>query len=452
MYGMPLAQAIVFSIAVIILLWVTQRRHLPPFLAIVIVASAFGYVAGFPTILLGRFFGSGFSERAYSPGLVIVGAALIAGLAEGTAASDRLMMKLDRWRVWGAERIAAALGLIAGLGASPASAFALLTPLLRPIGGITARQRERASLALALALSGSHGLLWLTPVPIAATAILGAEWNRVALFGVPLALLLAAFAAMFARWSSRGEDAARLAEEPRAAGDKKGGSPTALVFATAVPLVMLMVQSLGDIPSEPLGGGPQREFIIGLGLPLILFLTGLGIMIAGTPRQSFGLLGDPAWSARIITSVAGVLLVVCAAGGLQRICQDTGMSEMFGERLLGWHVETLGGVLVPFFIAAAIKTLQGSSLAAAITAAGMAQPLLVSLGLDGANGRALAVLAVGAGAMTVCHVNDEYFWLVADRAGLSPLRMVTTLTFGTLLQGLIVAAALLLLSFLVSHF
>jgi gluconate:H+ symporter, GntP family len=452
MYGMPLAQAIVFSIAVIILLWVAQRRYLPPFLAIVIVASAFGYVAGFPTILLGRFFGSGFSERMYLPGLVIVGAALIAGLAESTAASDWLMMKLNRWRGLGAERIAAVLGLIAGLGASPASAFALLTPLIRPIGGITARDRERASVALALALSAGHGLLWLTPVPIAATAILGAEWNRVALFGVPLALLLAAFAAMFTRWSSRAEDAARLAEEPRAAGERKAGSPTALVFATAVPLVMLMVQSLGDIPSEPLGGGPHRELIIGLGLPLILFLTGLGIMVAGAPRQSFGLLGDPAWSARIITSVASVLLVVCAAGGLQRICQDTGMSEMFAERLLGWHIETLGGVLVPFFIAAVLKTLQGSSLTAAITAAGMAQPLLVTLGLDGANGRALAVLAVGAGAITVCHVNDEYFWLVADRAGLSPLRTVTTLTFGTLLQGLIVAAALLLLSFLVSHF
>ncbi len=451
MYGMPLAQAIVFSIAVIILLWVTQRRYLPPFLAIVIVAAAFGYVAGFPTILLGRFFGSGFSERIYSPGLVIVGAALIAGLAESTAASDRLMVKLDRWRVFGAERIAAALGLIAGLGASPASAFALLTPLIRPIGGRTARERERASLALALALSGSHGLLWLTPVPIAATAILGAEWNRVALFGVPLALLLAAFAAVFARWSSRGEDAARLAEEPHAPGEKKAALPIALVFATAVPLMMLMVQSLGDIPSEPLGGGPHRELIIGLGLPLILFLTGLGIMIAGAPRRSFGLLGDPAWSARIITSVASVLLVVCAAGGLQRICQDTGMSEMFGERLLDWHVGALGGVLVPFLIAAAIKTLQGSSLAAAITAAGMAQPLLVSLGLDGANGRALAALAVGAGAMMVCHVNDEFFWLVGDRAGLSPLGTVAKLTFGTLLQGLIAAAALLLLSFLVSH-
>ena len=98
------------------------------------------------------------------------------------------------------------------------------------------------------------------------------------------------------------------------------------------------------------------------------------------------------------------------------------MAEMLGERLLGWHVGAFGAVLIPFLIAAVIKTLQGSSLVAAITAAGMVQPLLVSLGLDGANGKALAALAIGAGAMTVSHVNDEYFWLVADRAGLTPLR------------------------------
>jgi len=50
---------------------------------------------------------------------------------------------------------------------------------------------------------------------------------------------------------------------------------------------------------------------------------------------------------------------------------------------------------------------------AAIATAGMVQPLLTPLGIGDENGRALATLAVGAGAMTVSHVNDEYFWLVA---------------------------------------
>ncbi len=48
------------------------------------------------------------------------------------------------------------------------------------------------------------------------------------------------------------------------------------------------------------------------------------------------------------------------------------MAELLGERLLAWHA----GLLVPFLIAAVIKTLQGSSLVAAITAAGMMQTAL----------------------------------------------------------------------------
>jgi gluconate:H+ symporter, GntP family len=88
-------------------------------------------------------------------------------------------------------------------------------------------------------------------------------------------------------------------------------------------------------------------------------------------------------------------------------------------------------------------------LVAAITTAGMVQPILLPLGLGGDNAKALAALAIGIGAMTICHVNDDYFWLVADRAGLRPLRGLATITMGTLLQGIAAVAALLILSVLV---
>jgi gluconate:H+ symporter, GntP family len=211
------------------------------------------------------------------------------------------------------------LGLIAGTSSSPSSAFALLTPLLRPFGGDTAQSRERATIALALAISSSHGLMFLAPVPIAAAAILDAEWGR--------------------------------------------------------------------------------------------------------------------------------------AGGLQRLCQETGMAEMVGERLAGWHGWLIGGVLVPFLVAAAMKTLQGSSLVAAITAAGIVHPILPQLGLIDANAKALAALAalaVGAGAMTASHVNDEYFWVVTQSAGPRPLHGFATVGLGTLLQEFIAAAALLIISLFVA--
>jgi gluconate:H+ symporter, GntP family len=458
MYGMPIAQVLVFLAAVIVLITAIQWRHFHPFLAIVVVAAGFGFIAGFPTSTLGRVFGTGFSDKIYSPGLAIVAAALISGIAETTAASDRLLAFIERLRSrtqWlGANTIAAVLGLVAGTGASHTTAFALLTPLLRPLGGKTAQQREGATVTLALGISASHGLTVLSPVPIAAAAILDADWVHVALFGVPLAILAVALGATFARWSTSNgaatESSAQLYPPPQS--ERRGGdSAFVLCLAALVPLGMLIFQSLGNIPSEPLGGGSTRELILGIGRPLILFLAGIAIMILGQPRQSFGLVTDAAWTSRVFGNIAGLLLIVCAAGGLQRLCQETGMATLLAEHVLGWHIGPFA-ILVPFFVAAVMKTFQGSSLVAAITAAGMMQPLITALGLDGANARALAALAIGAGAMTVSHVNDDYFWLVADRAGFTPLRGLTAFSIGTLLQGILAMIVLLLLSLLTGMF
>ena len=223
-----------------------------------------------------------------------------------------------------------------------------------------------------------------------------------------------------------------------------------LVVATAVPLALLIFQSLGDIPSEPLGGGTAREMVIGLGRPLVLLVVAIGIMVIGNARLAGKRLADDAWNLRVFSNVAGALLAVGAAGGLQRLCQETGMAELLGEHVSTWHLSGAGGLLIVFLVAATIKTLQGSSLVAAITAAGIAQPLLIPLGLDAANARALAALAVGAGAMTVSHINDEYFWLVSVTSGIRPLRALATLTAGTLMQGIVAVAVLMILAVLIA--
>jgi GntP family gluconate:H+ symporter len=407
MSGMPVVQALLLLAAVAILVLAIERRVLHPFLAIVVIASGFALTTGFSGGFLGKTFGTGFAQAAYAPGLVIVAAALVAGLVERT----RMMPT----------RIAAPLGFIAGLGSSPSAAFAILTPL-----------RPARPVALALALSASHGLVF-SPVVIAAVSIIGAGWGRVAAIGTPVALLTALVGALWAR-------AFPAIEARPASRDRRGW--LVLLVAALVPLVLLMIQSIGDIPSEPLGGGSNRETILGLGRPLILFLVALGIMAIGLWSVTRARFADGEWTTRVLGNVAPLLLTVAAAAGFQRICQETGMAELLGERLLGWH----GGVLVPFLVAAVVKILQGSSLVAAITAAGMMQPILQPLGLDSESGRALAALAVGTGAMTASHANDDYFWLTTRSAGLGPLRGVLAVTGGTLLQGIVAVAALLVLS------
>jgi GntP family gluconate:H+ symporter len=134
-----------------------------------------------------------------------------------------------------------------------------------------------------------------------------------------------------------------------------------------------------------------------------------------------------------------LLLITGAAGGFAKVLQNTGMPELMAERLLSLPV----GLLLPFLVAAVMKALQGSTLVAAITAAGMTEPLLAPLGLDDDWGRTFAVLAIGAGSITASHVNDPYFWLVDGHVRLGPGMTLRLLTLGSLLQGL--AAILLLL-------
>src|SRR5580658_9079545 len=122
MYGMPLSQALVFVAAAALIIGAARRVH--PFIVLTVVAAAFGTIAGYPTSQLASAFGSGFSEKIHSPGLVIVTASVIAGLAEGTSAVEQLSGFIARQRIFAGNRLAAAVGLLAGLGASPASAFA----------------------------------------------------------------------------------------------------------------------------------------------------------------------------------------------------------------------------------------------------------------------------------------------------------------------------------------
>ena len=62
-------------------------------------------------------------------------------------------------------------------------------------------------------------------------------------------------------------------------------------------------------------------------------------------------------------------------------------------------------------------------------------------------GRVLAVMAVGAGAMTVSHANDSFFWVVAEFSGMDVKTAYRAFTLATLLQGLATISVIALLAF-----
>ncbi len=55
-------------------------------------------------------------------------------------------------------------------------------------------------------------------------------------------------------------------------------------------------------------------------------------------------------------------------------------------------------------------------------------------------------MAIGAGAMTVSHANDSYFWVVTNFGGMTPEQGYKTQTLGTLVSGLSAMVGIVLLS------
>jgi len=93
--------------------------------------------------------------------------------------------------------------------------------------------------------------------------------------------------------------------------------------------------------------------------------------------------------------------------------------------------------LIPFIIAALLKTAQGSSTVAIITTSSIIFPLLPVLGLDSEMGKVWVIMALGVGSMTVSHANDSYFWIVSQMSGMDVKTAYKTHTVGTLLQGVV---------------
>jgi len=96
------------------------------------------------------------------------------------------------------------------------------------------------------------------------------------------------------------------------------------------------------------------------------------------------------------------------------VIKATGVGEQAGSWLAGTGL----GLLIPFLITFILKTAQGSSTVAIITAASIMASVTDSMGFSGETGKLLIMLSMGAGSMMVSHANDSYFWVITNFSGI----------------------------------
>jgi GntP family gluconate:H+ symporter len=194
---------------------------------------------------------------------------------------------------------------------------------------------------------------------------------------------------------------------------------------------------IGNLPSRPFGSGAIDGLVEFCGHPVVAALFGLVsavIILRKSPAR-----GDDdfwaqltGWIEKAVTKVAPVLLVAALAAALSQVIKAGPLLECIGDAFASNHTSTRFLVLFSCFaLAALFKSIQGSSLVAAVLASGVMASFPQTVTLN----PALAVAAVGAGALAVSHVNDPFYWILQKGLGWSTREMTRAWTVATAIEG-----------------
>lgn len=460
MTGFPLI--IAFIIAVILMIVAISKFKIHPFLSIMGISLILGLVAGIPLVDvkdangavtsqgLANVIGAGFSGTFTSIGIVIILGALIGSILEATGAAFKLADLVIK--LVGKKRPELAILLMGWVVSIPVfcdSGFVILNPIRKALVKRTMTSSVAMTVALSAGLYISHVFIPPTPGPIAAANTLGIGNNLLLVMGMgalcSIAPLIAGY--FFAKYIGKkvkaGDDidngeVVKTYEQLVAEYGKLPGGLNAL----APIIVPILLMALGSISSMAGWSGMTAAVCGFLGTPIIALAAGtifgvIQLSVAGRMDKFYEITNET------LKTVGPILFVTAAGGVLGKVISSSDMVNYITANAAA--LETIG-VFFPFILAAILKSAQGSSTVAITTTAGILAPLMGVLGFTTPVSAALAVMAIGAGAMTVSHANDSYFWVVTNFGEMTPDQGYKTQTMGTLILGIAAMAEIFVLS------
>ncbi|GAQ51008.1 GntP family transporter [Streptomyces acidiscabies] len=440
------------GLLLLLILW----GKVQPFVALVVVSIGVALVAGVPAADLVKTIEEGMGATLGHIATIIALGAMIGRIIELSGGAHAFAHSLiDRF---GSRRTPFAL-TVAGFVLGIPVFFEVGLIILMPIAYGVARASGKPLLVYALPMGAAmltvHAFLPPHPGAVAGIEAIGASQGLVLLMGIPVTAAVVVLGYFVSRRMTRREypmDPTVRAEVNSA--DPEGVSPATgagdghgtavltkpspvetdvrppsfgMVLALIVTPILLIL--LGTIGENALAeGSTPRAVLTVLGAPMVALLIDVALCgwLLGARRG-----WDRSRIAEVMGSalppVAMVILVAGAGGVFGKVLVASGIGDAIADTL---ERTGLPALFLAFFTALALRAAQGSATVALITTAGILTPLLERADLSTGQ-LSLVALSMGAGALTLSHINDAGYWMFTRLAGLdvaSGLRTWTVLT------------------------
>ncbi|AFR70080.1 GntP family Permease [Brachyspira pilosicoli B2904] len=436
---------IVFVICIAVMIFAISKLKIHPFLSIMEISVIFAFIADISLKDIPSIIGAGFSGTFTSIGIVIILGALIGTVLEKTGGALKLSdMVIKVVGKKNPELAMLIMGWIVSIPVFCDSGFVILNPIKKALIKRTMTSTVAMSMALSAGLYISHVFIPPTPGPIAAANSLNVGNHLLIVIGMGVACSILPLIAgyFFAKYigtkvksSSELNNTDETVQTYEELVASYGKLPNGFLAVSPI-IVPILLMALASIFNMAKIEGNISILVNFLGTPIIALAVGVIFSVITYFNQKkhtkemqsfYDMTNDT-------LKIVGPILFVTAAGGvLGKVISSSSLVAFITENATIF--ESIG-IFFPFILSAILKTAQGSSTVALTTTAGILAPLMGALGLDTPVLASLTVMAIGAGAMTVSHANDSYYWVVTNFSDIKAQDGYKTQTLMTLVIGI----------------
>ena len=411
---------LIFLLALVLILVLTTKLKINPFLSLISVSIFVALLAAKPFEGLESIL-TGMGRVMYQLGIIIVCGSIIGMVLDGIGGTSVIaddIIRLSRKPVL-------ALNVLGFLVAIPVMccilAYVIFIPIAREIAAKQKIPIGVVATSLSLGTLASYELIYPAPGVYSAATELGVVGTDIVLLGILIAIPTSVAGYLYAkRFCQLGAVPTSVVEQQSERISRLRAYPPIVV-----PLALIFLKLIVPIPVLDFLGNPNIALSI-------------GVFLAFVAAYGFGREKVNTWTREAVQRGGGILMVLCAGGALGSTLAMTGVGQEIGAIIIR---SGLPALFVPFLVAVAIQSVQGSRLVTFLIVPSIIMPILPELGLP----LEIALMSMASGTFLVSHANDAYFWTVIELADMAPSAGYRCYTIG----GMVLGAVALVMTVLV---
>ena len=390
--------------------------------------------------------GEGFGTTCMKIGIMIAMAAVIGQCLMRSGAAERIVLGIRN--LLGEKNAPVAFigsGFTLGIPVFFETVFYLMMPLGKAMYLKTGKNYLLYVLTIIAGGSMAHSLVPPTPGPLFVAYELGVDVGLAIICGTLVGVFTTTAGYLWARFISSKitiplrESADLSKEQLEAMANRKVEELPGLLISILpilLPLVLIAGGTTFKLTFEGMESAPEWMTIIN---PMIQLLGNKDIALSIAAFFSIILLAKRPNSTKeslsktiqdAIADAGVIVLITCAGGAFGHVLRQTGIAGSIEQSL---PATESGLMVVGFLICAIVRTAQGSSTVAMITAVGVVAPIALASNLS--YHPVYIAIAIGCGSKPISWMNDSGFWVISKMSGMTESEMLKTNT----IMGIIMA-------------